>query len=227
MLYYEASTKKVHALNGSGAAPAALTLDRCLSDLLKSTMGITPSPTTTADGGSGLVAANGTPLMEIPPPHPHSVTVPGAAAGWCDAVSKFGAGVLTLSELMEPAALLAEEGFPVSPITAHHWGLCDYQLDAGPHGGALRMPTGKTPAAGEVFRNPDMAGVLRELGAGGKEAFYGGRVGLAMVEILRELGGVLTMEDLKVRPTSISALFRVFHDLYMAMIGSFRFWMRV
>lgn len=51
---------------------------------------------------------------------------------------------------------------------------------------------------GEVFRNPDMAGVLRELGAGGKEAFYGGRIGEAMVKVLREMGGVLTMEDLKV-----------------------------
>ncbi|CAN0440124.1 unnamed protein product [Scytosiphon promiscuus] len=44
-----------------------------------------------------------------------------------------------------------------------------------------------------------MAGVLRELGAGGKEAFYEGRIGDAMVEVLRELGGVLTKEDLKAR----------------------------
>lgn len=60
-------------------------------------------------------------------------------------------------------------------------------------------PSGKAPSAGEVFRNPDMAAVLRELGAGGKEAFYGGRVGEAMVKVLREMGGVLTVEDLKVR----------------------------
>lgn len=197
MLYLEASTKTVHALNGSGKAPAALTLERCLSDLPKSLTGITSNPT----GDGSLIDADGKLLEEIPPLHPHSVTVPGAAAGWCDAVSKFGSGVLSLSELMEPAALLAEEGFPVSPITSYHWGLCDYQLDAGPHGGALRMPTGKSPATGDVFRNPDMAGVLRELGAGGKQAFYGGRVGLAMVEVLQELGGVLTVDDLKVTPT--------------------------
>lgn len=186
MLYYEASTRKVHGLNGSGRAPAALTLERCLSDLAKTGAADTACPKTPRQKSG------------IPPLHPHSVTVPGAAAGWCDAVSAFGSGALTLAQLLEPAALLAEEGFPVSPVTAHHWGLCDYQLDAGPHGAALRMPNGKTPATGEVFRNPDMAGVLRELGAGGKEAFYGGRVASAVVEVLRELGGAHTLEDLKV-----------------------------
>lgn len=191
MLYYEASNKKVHAVNGSGAAPSALTLDRCVSDLQGE-----------ASAKSKIIAngLNGHPPVptEIPHSHPHAVTVPGAAAGWYDAVSKFGSGAVTFSDLMEPAALLAEEGFPVSPITAHQWRLCDYQLNASPGGCALRMPSGHSPAAGEVFRNPDMASVLRELGTGGKDAFYGGRIGEAMVEVLRGMGGVLTMEDLKV-----------------------------
>lgn len=125
MLYYEASTKKVHAVNGSGKAPAALTLERCLADLAKAT----------GTGGAGTAGAGAGAPIDIPPHHPHCVTVPGAAAGWCDAVSEFGSGALTLSQLMEPGALLAEEGFPVSPITAHHWGLCAYQLETGPNKG--------------------------------------------------------------------------------------------
>ncbi|CAN0387364.1 unnamed protein product, partial [Laminaria digitata] len=193
MLYYEASTKKVHALNGSGMAPAALTLERCVADLAHSK---------TKSGATDPEEEKTPPsILEIPPHHPHAVTVPGAAAGWCDAVSSFGSGKVSLSQLMEPAAVLAEEGFPVSSITAHHWDLCSYQLETGPHGAALLMPNGKAPETGDVFRNPDMAGVLRELGAGGKEAFYGGRIGDAMVEMLRELGGVLTTEDLKARNT--------------------------
>ncbi|CAN0093454.1 unnamed protein product [Ectocarpus sp. 8 AP-2014] len=195
MLYYEASTKQVHAVNGSGKAPAALSLERCLEDLAKTTPAAAAAAAATGGGGSGP--------KDIPPYHPHSVTVPGAAAGWCDSVSKFGSGALTLSELMEPAAVLAEEGFPVSPITAHHWGLNAYQLETGPNkGAALLMPNGRTPAAGEVFRNPDMAGVLRELGTGRKEGFYGGRIGEAMVKVLQEMGGVLTMEDLKAHTTA-------------------------
>lgn len=69
------------------------------------------------------------------------------------------------------------------------------------------MPSGKAPSSGEVFRNPDMAGVLRELGTGGKEAFYGGRIGEAMVEVLREMGGVLTVDDLKARAKNKSMFF--------------------
>lgn len=129
MLYYEASTKEVHAVNGSGTAPAALTLERCLADLAQA-----PTPAASAGGPTAR-------FDDIPPLHPHSVTVPGAAAGWCDAVSKFGSGALTLSQLMEPAALLAEEGFPVSPITAHHWGLSAYQLETGPNKGTLYLYT--------------------------------------------------------------------------------------
>ncbi|CAM9163253.1 unnamed protein product [Ascophyllum nodosum] len=177
LLYYEASTRKVHGLNGSGMAPAALTLERCLSDLPWAS-------------------------EEIPAEHPHSVTVPGAAAGWCDALSRWGSGSLSLSEILEPAALLAQNGFPVSPVTAFHWKLCAPQLEAGPHGAALLMPNGKPPQAGEVFRNHDMARVLRELGAGGKEAFYEGSIGSAIVDVVRELGGVLSMEDLKAHETS-------------------------
>lgn len=183
MLYYEASTRKVHALNGSGTSPAALTLERCLSDLAS-----TKGSEDTVEG----------PPSEIPSSHPHSVTVPGTVAGWCDAVSSFGSGTLSMSELLEPAATLAEEGFPVSTITAHHWDLCRWQLAAGPHGHVMLKEDGTAPSTGDVFRNPDLAGVLREIGKGGKDAFYAGRIGSSIVEVLEELGGVMTMEDLKV-----------------------------
>ncbi len=48
------------------------------------------------------------------------VTVPGAAAGCADAVAKWGSGHLSLSQILEPAAVLAE-GAPVAPIAAHFW----------------------------------------------------------------------------------------------------------
>src|SRR5687768_171139 len=56
-LYFSADTKRVTALNGSGRAPAALTLDRLKREGFSS---------------------------ELPPYHAHTVTVPGACAGWCD-----------------------------------------------------------------------------------------------------------------------------------------------
>lgn len=47
---------------------------------------------------------------KIPLTNLNSVTVPGAAAAWVDTVETFGSGKVTLSEVLEPAIRLAEEG---------------------------------------------------------------------------------------------------------------------
>lgn len=96
-LFYNAKTKKVHALNGSGRAGRKCTLETIRKSLkLK-------------DGEVG----------RIPMLSPHAVSVPGAAAGWVDTVEKFGSGKVSLAEILEPAARLGEEGFPVSEIEAY------------------------------------------------------------------------------------------------------------
>lgn len=46
----------------------------------------------------------------IPMTDLNSVTVPGAAAAWVDAVDAFGSGKLTLADVFSPAIRLAEEG---------------------------------------------------------------------------------------------------------------------
>ena len=83
---------QVSALNGSGRAPAALTLERLQKE------------------GFG---------SRLPPFHPYTVTVPGACAGWCDLLERHGR--LPLSAVLAPAIRLAEEGFPVAPLTAYAW----------------------------------------------------------------------------------------------------------
>jgi gamma-glutamyltranspeptidase/glutathione hydrolase len=55
---------------------------------------------------------------KIPTASALSVTVPGAAAGWVDTVDKFGSGTLTLEQILTPAIELAEQGFPVSEMSA-------------------------------------------------------------------------------------------------------------
>ena len=95
-LYYDAATGIVSALNGSGRSGGKCTLETIRKDL-----GL-------ADGAPG----------EIPMNSVHSVTVPGAAAGWADTVERFGSGKLSLAQILEPAAQLAEKGFPVSEDSA-------------------------------------------------------------------------------------------------------------
>ena len=86
LLLYESSTQKVHAVNGSGRSARKLSLDRILKDCPEG-------------------------ISEIPHTHAHSVTVPGAVAGWCDAVEKFGSGKLSMKEILEPAITIATVGF--------------------------------------------------------------------------------------------------------------------
>src|SRR5690606_1594264 len=133
-LYYDAETGQVSALNGSGRAPAALTLD--------------------------IVRGQGF-TDELPPFHAHTVTVPAACAGWCDLVEMHGA--LGRGDVLAPAIRLAEEGFPVAPLTAYFWGRgAERQLRHAPGGEAL-MLDGRAPRAGEIFRNPALGRTLRAI----------------------------------------------------------------
>ncbi len=97
-LFYDAATGKMSALNGSGRMGAKCTLERIRADLgLK-------------DGQPGKI-----PMTSV-----HSVTVPGAAAGWVDVVEKFGSGKVTLQQVLAPALELGEKGFPVSEMVGEY-----------------------------------------------------------------------------------------------------------
>lgn len=167
-LYYSADTGKVTALNGSGAAPSALTLDRLKSE--------------------GLLAES------LPPFHPHTVTVPGACAGWCDLIERHGS--LSMADILAPAIRLAEEGFPVAPITAHFWARgAERQLKSALNGHELTID-GRAPKAGEIFRNPGLAKTFKLVAERGAAGFYQGPIAESIVGVINEAGGCMTMDDL-------------------------------
>ncbi|MBN8658102.1 MAG: gamma-glutamyltransferase [Anaerolineae bacterium] len=167
-LYYDAQTQQVTALNGSGRAPSALTLDRLKREVLL------------ADS--------------LPFYHPHTVTVPGACAGWCDLISKHGS--LSLTEILAPAIRLADEGFPVAPITAHFWGRgADRQLKSALNGHELTID-GRAPRTGEIFQNKGLAKTFKLVAERGALGFYQGSVAESIVAVIKEAGGCLSAEDL-------------------------------
>jgi len=184
-LFYDAATGEVSALNGSGRAPAALDLERVERDGF----------------GDGL-----------PPHHAHTVTVPGACAGWADSLERHGR--LPLARVLEPARALAEEGFPVSPVIAVQWAaLAQSQLGNSP-GGAELLVDGRAPRAGEVFRNPGMARTLRALADAGPRGFYEGEAGAAIARAVQQHGGALCEADLAAhRSTWEEPISSVYRDL--------------
>jgi gamma-glutamyltranspeptidase / glutathione hydrolase len=166
-LYYDASTRRVSALNGSGRAPAALSLERLRKE--------------------GLVDA-------LPSFHPYTITVPGACAGWCDTVERFGR--LSIGQVLAPAIRLAEEGFPVAPLTAHYWGLAAERLLRQSYGGLELTIEGRGPRAGEIWRNPGLVRTLQQVAEGGKRAFYRGEVAVAICASIQAAGGCMCEADL-------------------------------
>lgn len=95
-LFYDAKTKKISAMNGSGRSGMKCTLETVRKDLGMK------------DGDTGKL-----PLRSI-----HAVTVPGCVAGWVDTIEKFGSGKVSLEQILEPAIELAERGFPVSEMAS-------------------------------------------------------------------------------------------------------------
>ena len=72
-------------------------------------------------------------------------------------------------QVLQPAIQLAEQGFPVSPVTAHYWDLCLFQIErqGGPGAQAFYAAGGGAPKAGHKQTNPDLAQTFRSLAANG------------------------------------------------------------
>lgn len=131
----------------------------------------------------------------VPYDGPKAVTVPGAIAGWAALNERYGSR--PLAEILGRAIELAENGFPVSPIIASQWEAETEKLLKDPGATATYLVDGeRAPAAGEWFRNPDLAASLRLIAEQGPAAMYGGDLGRRVVDGLTELGGYLTLDDL-------------------------------
>ncbi|KAF8846268.1 gamma-glutamyltranspeptidase [Paxillus ammoniavirescens] len=175
-LFYDAQTKTVKALNGSGHSPAKLTLDYLRQRGIK--------------GGQ-------IPLTDL-----NSVTVPGAAAAWVDTVEKFGSQKVSVAEVLAPAIRLAEEGVPVSEIHSFSWQRSEMLIqNASPNGDEMLL-NGKAPLPGQIMKFPNLAQTFRSVAENGKDGFYKGRIAQAIVDLVKSKGGVMELEDLAAHDTS-------------------------
>ena len=169
LLYHEAATGKLHALNGSGRAPGRATPDTMRS------YGMTTVPE------RGIL----------------SVTVPGAVDAWQTAVERFGTH--DFGALLEPAIEYAEKGFAVTPVIAGSWrnhaGL--FRQSAGSAHSFL--PHDKAPAAGSRHCFPDLARSLRLVAEQGKDAFYRGAIADEIIRFSDAQGGLLEYDDRRPR----------------------------
>ncbi len=166
-IVYEAKTGKLYGLNSSGWAPA----------------GLTPE----------FLAAQG--ITEMPISGIHSITVPGAVAGWQKLIERFGRTGFSID--LAAAIRDAEEGFPVTEWVADYWASGETLLRKDPVATRTFLPKGTPPKVGELFKNPDLAWSLRQIVASGGHSFYQGELADRLLKHAHAHGGTLASDDLK------------------------------
>lgn len=164
-LYAPAGAAKPFAINGSGRAPSAASID--------------------------WFERHG--IAALDPHSAHSVTVPGAVAAWEALLEKFGSK--GFDELLRPAIAYAEDGFVVHDRTASDWEGSVAKLQKHAASARHFLVDGQAPRAGARFRQPALAATLRAIGKGGAKAFYQGAIAADMVATLRTGGGLHTEAD--------------------------------
>ena len=121
-----------------------------------------------------------------------SVSVPGAVSAWAAVSKRFGR--LPFAELLQPAIEYAANGFLVSPVVAMQWDEQVEQFRNQPGFAEAFLRDGRAPRAGELFRFPEQADTLREIGRTRGESFYRGALAERIVAFADGAG--LTREDL-------------------------------
>jgi len=141
-MVYDAANGALHGLNAAGWSPRALT------------------PALLRSRGFDTMPAAGV----------HSVTVPGAVAGWAALRDRFG--TLPMAEILSPAIFYAVHGAPVSDLIAERWAGWTGKLAADREAARTYLPGGAAPAKGQIFANHDLAGSLRRIANNGAAGFY-------------------------------------------------------
>src|SRR5881296_1007849 len=171
-IVYSAKENKLYGINGSGRSPLGLSYDQMKAELAKLHR------------------------ETIPPTGMLPISVPGTVDAWSELHKRFGK--LNLSDDLAPAIRYAEEGFPVTELIAYYWGFGP-RLYKGLPGGFLETYTldgkGRTPAKGDIFKNPALAKTLRLIGEKGRDVFYKGEIADKIDEFMRANGGFLRKAD--------------------------------
>lgn len=168
LLYYEAASRELHALNASGWAGARATVET-----VRTALGDTAG---------------------MPETGAMTVTVPGAVRGWAAALERFG--TISWGEALEPAVRLARVGLPVSERLAADIAGQVGKLRRTEEAARIYLPAGRPPRPGTLLRHHDLAATLARLQQNGPDELYTGRTARRILRTLDAEGGFLRIQDL-------------------------------
>ncbi len=125
---------------------------------------------------------------------PRSVAVPGTVAGLALALKMYG--TMKLSEVMAPAILLAENGFPVSAKMVREFGEERNGLQRFAASRRIFLRDGQMFQVGEILKQPELTATLHRIAKNGPGEFYRGETAHVLVADIAKFGGIITLEDL-------------------------------
>ncbi|MDP4222106.1 MAG: gamma-glutamyltransferase [Bacteroidota bacterium] len=165
-IIWSADKEKLYGLNASGRSPRSLKLE--------------------------YFKNNG--YEFIPSTGPLPVSVPGCVDGWFEMHDMFGR--IPMKDILQPAITYARDGFPVSEVIAYYLDRNTLALKNFANIKETYMPGGKSPAKGEIFKNPGLANTLDKIAKGGRNEFYRGSIAKTIASFMRSQGGFLSYDDL-------------------------------
>ena len=171
LLYYDAETKGIWALDFRETAPGAATRDMYLMP----------------DGSIGPGSRTG----------PRAGGVPGTVAGLAAAHERFGSR--EWKELLAPAIAAARAGIIVDAEMADDLVRAkeNRRIDQFPATSALFYPQGQPAVEGTRIVQGELAATLERIAAGGASDFYRGETARRIIDGVRSAGGILGDRDLR------------------------------
>ena len=122
-----------------------------------------------------------------------AVGVPGTIAGIFEVYQKFGS--LPISELIQPAIDLARKGVLITELQANSYMNKNVELIKQANNYVTPFENGWK--AGERFKYEELAQTLERIRDNGSYEFYNGETAKRIVSYVQELGGILSLDDLK------------------------------
>ncbi len=122
-----------------------------------------------------------------------AVGVPGTIAGIFEVYEKFGS--LPIGELIQPAIDLARNGVLITELQANSYMNKNVELIKQANNYVTPFENGWK--AGERFKYEELAQTLERIRDNGSYEFYNGETAKRIVSYVQELGGILSLDDLK------------------------------
>ncbi|MFL6468763.1 MAG: gamma-glutamyltransferase [Pyrinomonadaceae bacterium] len=123
--------------------------------------------------------------------------VPGTLAGFELAFKRHGSGKVSWADLVEPARLLAANGYVLTHRLAELFKSYKETLSRYPESNRIFLNGGRFWEAGDLFQQPDLAKTLSRIKVKGASDFYRGETARLIVTDMKTNNGLITLDDLK------------------------------